>query len=62
MTRLVTLITPPGGIVLDPFAGSGTTGMAAVRCGFDFVGIERELEYLSIANARIHAATLRREK
>jgi len=56
MEWLVTLVTPPGGIVLDPFMGSGTTGVAAVRKGFRFVGIEREDEYLAIARARIEAA------
>lgn len=56
MEWLVTLVTPPGGVVLDPFMGSGTTGVAAVRKGFRFVGIEREDEYLAIARARIEAA------
>lgn len=45
MAYLVKLVTPPGGVVLDPFAGSGTTGMACMREGFDAVLIERELEY-----------------
>jgi hypothetical protein len=53
MRWLVRLVTPPGGTVLDPFAGSGTTGIAAVLEGFDFVGIEREEEYVRIAEARI---------
>lgn len=53
MRWLVRLVTPPGGLVLDPFAGSGTTGCAAVLEGFDFVGIEREAEYAAIAEARI---------
>ena len=56
MEWLVTLVTPPGGVVLDPFMGSGTTGVAAARKGFRFVGIEREDEYLAIARARIEAA------
>ena len=56
MQWLVTLVTPPSGTVLDPFMGSGTTGVAAVRKGFRFVGIEREDEYLAIARARIEAA------
>lgn len=56
MEWLVTLVTPPGGVILDPFMGSGTTGVAAVRKGFRFVGIEREDEYLAIARARIEAA------
>ncbi len=53
MQWLVRLVTPPGGTVLDPFTGSGTTGIAAVREGFEFVGIEREAEYAAIARARI---------
>jgi DNA modification methylase len=53
MRWLVRLVTPPGGTVLDPFAGSGTTGAAAMLEGFDFVGIEREAEYVAIAEARI---------
>ena len=58
MRWLVKLVTPPGGTVLDPFMGSGTTGIAAVREGFAFVGIEREPEYMQIAKARIeHAGT-----
>jgi len=57
MRWLCRLVTPPGGIVLDPFCGSGTTGVAAVREGFRFVGIEREAEYVEIARARVaHAA------
>jgi len=47
--------TPTGGIVLDPFAGSGTTCMAAKKVGRDFIGIEKELEYVKIAEARIKA-------
>lgn len=53
MRWLVRLVTPPGGVVLDPFLGSGTTGIAAVREGFSFIGIEREAAYLDIARARI---------
>jgi len=53
MCYLVRLVTQPGGTVLDPFLGSGTTGIAAALEGFDFVGIEREPEYLEIAQARI---------
>lgn len=55
MRYLCRLITPPGGIVLDPFMGSGSTGKAAILEGFDFIGIEREAEYLEIAKARIAA-------
>ena len=53
MCYLVNLVTPKGGIVLDPFMGSGSTGKACVQKGFDFIGIEREEEYIQIANARI---------
>lgn len=55
MEHLCKLVTPPGGAVLDPYMGSGTTGLAAVRNGFRFVGIEREAEYLEIARRRITA-------
>ena len=55
MRHLVRLVTPPGGTVLDPFTGSGTTGIAALREGARFIGIEREAEYLAIAKARITA-------
>lgn len=53
MRWLVRLVTPPGGVVLDPFMGSGTTGIAAVREGVSFIGIEREADYLTLARARI---------
>lgn len=53
MRWLVRLVTPPGGTVLDPFAGSGTTGCAAVLEGFDFVGVELDPYYCDIARARI---------
>lgn len=53
MRWLIRLITPPGGVVLDPFSGSGTTACAAVLEGFVPVGIERDPEYASIAEARI---------
>jgi DNA modification methylase len=53
MRYLVRLVTPPSGVVLDPFTGSGTTGIAAVLEGARFVGIEREPEYVAIAEARI---------
>ena len=56
MRYLCRLVTPPGGIVLDPFMGSGSTGKAAALEGFDFIGIEREAEYLAIAEARIEGA------
>lgn len=53
MRYLCRLITPPKGVVLDPFMGSGSTGIGAGLEGFDFVGIEREEEYFNIAKARI---------
>ena len=56
MRYLCRLVTPPGGTVLDPFAGSGSTGKAAMLEDFKFIGIEREAEYVAIAKARIEAA------
>lgn len=56
MRYLCRLVTPPDGIVLDPFMGSGSTGKAAVLEGFRFIGIEREEEYCEIAKARIKHA------
>ena len=53
MARLVRLVTPPGGVCLDPFMGSGTTGVACRREGMGFIGIEREESYFSIARERI---------
>ena len=53
MAYLIRLITPKGGVVLDPFMGSGSTGKAAVREGMNFIGIEREDEYMEIAKTRI---------
>jgi DNA modification methylase len=53
MRWLVRLTAPPGGLVLDPFAGSGSTGCAAVLEGRQFVGVEREAQYLPIARARL---------
>lgn len=53
MRYLCRLVTPPGGTVLDPFMGSGSTGKAALLEGFQFIGIERDAEYLEIAKARI---------
>lgn len=55
MEYLIRLITPPGGVVLDPFMGSGTTGVACKRLGFAFIGIEMEPEYAEIARKRIEA-------
>lgn len=55
MRYLCRLITPPKGLILDPFAGSGTTGMAALREGFHFLGVEQDEQYATIAEARIKA-------
>ena len=56
MRYLCRLVTPPGGVVLDPFAGSGSTGKAAVLEGFKFTGFELDSEFAEIAKARIDAA------
>ena len=53
MSWLCRLITPPGGIVLDPFAGSGSTGVAALAEGFNFIGVERVPAYAEVARARL---------
>jgi DNA modification methylase len=57
MRYLCRLVTPPEGIVLDPFMGSGSTGKAALLEGFQFVGIERDPEYFKIATSRIAVAS-----
>jgi hypothetical protein len=54
MRHLVRLVTPAGGTVLDPFLGSGTTALAAEMEGFEWIGIEREAEYVAIAEARLN--------
>jgi DNA modification methylase len=56
MRYLCRLVTPPGGVVLDPFMGSGSTGKAAMIEGFQFIGCEMSPEYFEIAKARIEAA------
>lgn len=53
MSYLIKLVTPPGGIVLDPFTGSGTTGVSAIKEGFSFIGVEQNEEYFKIAQARL---------
>jgi DNA modification methylase len=53
MRWCVRLVTPPGGVVLDPYAGSGSTGCGAVPHGFRFIGCELHAEHVAIANARI---------
>jgi len=55
MSYLIRMVTPPGGTVLDPFMGSGSTGIAAREGGFQFIGIEREPEYFEIAKKRLGA-------
>ena len=61
MAYLCRLVTPPGGVVLDPFMGSGSTGKAAMREGFKFIGIEQDEGYFDIAEARIMAAKAARD-
>lgn len=61
MQWLCRLVTPPGGTILDPFLGSGSTGKAALLEGFNFIGCEREDEYMPIAEARIRFAVDQRE-
>ena len=53
VTRVVSLVTPPGGIVLDPFCGSGTTCVAAKREGMNYIGIDISEEYCEIARKRV---------
>jgi DNA modification methylase len=54
MEYLINMITPKGGVVLDPFMGSGSTGVACKNLKREFIGIEKEAEYLKIAEARIN--------
>ena len=53
MRYLCRLVTPPGGTVLDPFAGSGSTGIAALQEGFNFIGVELDPNYVTLATHRI---------
>lgn len=53
MEYLIKLITPPSGLVLDPFMGSGSTGVAAKSLGFKFIGIELQKEYFEISKKRV---------
>lgn len=62
MRWMCRLITPPGGIVLDPFCGSGSTGRGAVLEGFRFIGYEIDEEHAKVARARIEAAVKRRDE
>lgn len=57
MRHLVRLVTPPKGVVLDPFAGSGSTLVAAVTEGFRFIGVERNDDFVEIALARVRSST-----
>jgi hypothetical protein len=56
MRQFVRLVTPPGGVVLDPFTGSGSTGKAAILEGFEFIGCELTEEYLPIIEGRLNHA------
>ena len=62
MQYLVRLVTPPGGTVLDPFMGSGSTGKACAYEGFNFIGIDQSAEYVEIARARIDFAIANKEE
>lgn len=62
MAYLIRLVTPAGGTVLDPFMGSGSTGIAAVREGARFIGIEQDPDYFEIARRRIEAAVREADK
>lgn len=55
MLELVELFTDPGDVVLDPFAGSGTTGVACLRLGRRFIGVERDAKYAAVARERLDA-------
>jgi len=57
MKYLINLVTPPGGVVLDPFMGSGTTGQAALEGNFGFVGVELEEASFEISKARCSTIT-----
>jgi len=62
MQWLVRMVTPPGGTVLDPFAGSGTTGVACAREGFRFIGCEMTDEYIPIIQGRVDHAYAKADK
>jgi site-specific DNA-methyltransferase (adenine-specific) len=61
MSYLCRLITPPGGTILDPFMGSGSTGIAALLEGFDFIGMDLDPDYVKIAESRIKNYEMYRE-
>jgi DNA modification methylase len=54
LTYLCRLITPKGGVILDPYMGSGSTGIAALLEGFQFIGMEMDEDYFKIAETRIN--------
>lgn len=56
MSEIIKVVAPSGGLVLDPFAGAGSTGVAAVETGRRFIGIERDAEFVEVARQRIQAA------
>jgi len=62
MRYLCKLITPPGGTILDPFGGSGTTGIAAIKEGFHYILIEQQEEYCEIARKRVAAVPARLDR
>ena len=62
MEYLIKLITPPGGTVLDPFNGSGSTGMAATGLGYNYIGCELDANYVEISKKRIAAWLTKNEK
>ena len=62
MTHLVRLFTPAGGVVLDPFCGSGSTGIAALNEGRKFIGIDLEQHYIDITEKRIELFVDKKEK
>ena len=53
MAWLCRLVTPPHGLILDPFVGSGSTGIAALRCGFRFIGLDKDPKWVVVADRRI---------
>ena len=57
MRDLIKLVTPPDGIVLDPFLGSGTTAVAAIHENIDWMGFEMNPEYATIAKRRVEHAS-----
>lgn len=61
MRYLCRIVTPPEGLILDPFSGSGSTGKAAVLEGFNFIGFEMDEKYCEIANTRINHSRIRSE-